>query len=679
MARMHKLTKGGQTIYPATITDAVVNPNSRKSLTAELSELGVQTNGIILFQNVALKGYYSTDKGVYTPSDSFICTPKIKKEIGKSFSFYKDDSIYTPYSVIVWGNNSFRRLTNISSIELGEGDIAFAINESSVNDNSNIYIRCDDIYNKINSSIASVNNAIEEIHEDIYETKKDEVLVSSSHTIENKIVDVNGNLVDTSNSTYFVKVYNVSRNGIRAKISNIFSNSQRSVISAWKDGVYMCTLLVGGPTVTTGQIFEFYLPEGCNQIYASAVSQLYDVAITSINKIQNLDVRIEKNSLDIQNIFSHIIFKEDIDITESYYEKILGWINYANGSFNSSTKQEICKYNVNEGYTYHVICYPSGTSVSGVTYYNDDSFISSDKNAIGTSNGEKRELDITIPEGVNQLYICGLIGKNLVYNVKHEYINAEKLQKDIEEIRQKLNLTKNGVSVLTGKTLVILGDSSCSVDNIENNTGEKTSWAYRAHELGNIYEFNVFIYAVSGSGWSKTPNSENVMYQWEQAKAQLQSINCEDPVIIITTGGNELNKLLLNYDEAIELCESDTTSLQNAGEYAVQTLKNILEDCPKASVYLVANFYAGSNIAKNRNRRIYRNFLNAMSDFFTCSLIDLSKNAQIRGYQENDVNSNGYHLFTSDGIHAYNIDGQKRICRIILGRLVADFTIEFLE
>lgn len=39
MVKMHKLTKGGQTIYPATITDAVVNPNTRKSLTTELSEL----------------------------------------------------------------------------------------------------------------------------------------------------------------------------------------------------------------------------------------------------------------------------------------------------------------------------------------------------------------------------------------------------------------------------------------------------------------------------------------------------------------------------------------------------------------------------------------------------------------------------------------------------------------
>lgn len=39
MAKMHKLTKGGQTIFPATIYDAVVNPKTRKNLTAELSEL----------------------------------------------------------------------------------------------------------------------------------------------------------------------------------------------------------------------------------------------------------------------------------------------------------------------------------------------------------------------------------------------------------------------------------------------------------------------------------------------------------------------------------------------------------------------------------------------------------------------------------------------------------------
>lgn len=39
MAKIYKLTKGGQTIYPATTTNAVVNPNTRKSLITELSEL----------------------------------------------------------------------------------------------------------------------------------------------------------------------------------------------------------------------------------------------------------------------------------------------------------------------------------------------------------------------------------------------------------------------------------------------------------------------------------------------------------------------------------------------------------------------------------------------------------------------------------------------------------------
>ena len=45
MVKMHKLTKGGQTIYPATIYDAVVNPKTRKSLTSELSEIDARISG----------------------------------------------------------------------------------------------------------------------------------------------------------------------------------------------------------------------------------------------------------------------------------------------------------------------------------------------------------------------------------------------------------------------------------------------------------------------------------------------------------------------------------------------------------------------------------------------------------------------------------------------------------
>lgn len=62
MAKMHKLTKGGQTIYPATIYDAVVNPISRKSLATEISEL--ENEGLYL--KTQIEG--SIDKELITDS-----------------------------------------------------------------------------------------------------------------------------------------------------------------------------------------------------------------------------------------------------------------------------------------------------------------------------------------------------------------------------------------------------------------------------------------------------------------------------------------------------------------------------------------------------------------------------------------------------------------------------------
>ena len=58
MAKMHKLTKGGQTIFPATIYDAVVNPISRKSLATEISEIDARISG---------KKEYSVGKNIINP------------------------------------------------------------------------------------------------------------------------------------------------------------------------------------------------------------------------------------------------------------------------------------------------------------------------------------------------------------------------------------------------------------------------------------------------------------------------------------------------------------------------------------------------------------------------------------------------------------------------------------
>jgi len=73
MAKMHKLTKGGQTIYPATIYDAVVNPKTRKSLTTELSGLN---------KGSAISTQFDTDF-----SKTRLGIPKENRSTGKILSY----------------------------------------------------------------------------------------------------------------------------------------------------------------------------------------------------------------------------------------------------------------------------------------------------------------------------------------------------------------------------------------------------------------------------------------------------------------------------------------------------------------------------------------------------------------------------------------------------------------
>ena len=73
MVKMHKLTKGGQTIYPATIYDAVVNPKTRKSLTSELSDLN---------KGSAISTQFNTDF-----SKTRLGIPKENRSTGKILSY----------------------------------------------------------------------------------------------------------------------------------------------------------------------------------------------------------------------------------------------------------------------------------------------------------------------------------------------------------------------------------------------------------------------------------------------------------------------------------------------------------------------------------------------------------------------------------------------------------------
>lgn len=73
MVKMHKLTKGGQTIYPATIYDAVVNPKTRKSLTTEISGLN---------KGSAISTQFDTDF-----SKTRLGIPKENRSTGKILSY----------------------------------------------------------------------------------------------------------------------------------------------------------------------------------------------------------------------------------------------------------------------------------------------------------------------------------------------------------------------------------------------------------------------------------------------------------------------------------------------------------------------------------------------------------------------------------------------------------------
>ena len=73
MAKMHKLTKGGQTIYPATIYDAVVNPKTRKSLATEMSGLN---------KGSAISTQFDTDF-----SKTRLGIPKENRSTGKILSY----------------------------------------------------------------------------------------------------------------------------------------------------------------------------------------------------------------------------------------------------------------------------------------------------------------------------------------------------------------------------------------------------------------------------------------------------------------------------------------------------------------------------------------------------------------------------------------------------------------
>ena len=127
MVKMHKLTKGGQTIYPATITDAVVNPKTRKSLTVEMSELNykiISSDNLLKKASVGknllnpsslLKGKKVNDNGIIESSSVLAVSAFVPIKEGESLTASSSDGFFQCHACLY--NDDFNPI--LSSLVTG--------------------------------------------------------------------------------------------------------------------------------------------------------------------------------------------------------------------------------------------------------------------------------------------------------------------------------------------------------------------------------------------------------------------------------------------------------------------------------------------------------------------------------------------------------------------------------
>lgn len=208
MVKMHKLTKGGQTIYPATITDAVVNPNTRKSLATEISELKMdiinkkkgeniidnfdQSTAYIVYGN---QGEIASSIEKITNNATFIAT-KLECKAGDRF-LITGKCVSVQARAYVFVDKSNRILLKASQTFVGEKSVIEAP-ESAITayftltkSESVEFVILDPSIEKLNDKITEVNESFTNLKEEVSK------IVVTESGIEEEIY----------NSTYLSKDY----------------------------------------------------------------------------------------------------------------------------------------------------------------------------------------------------------------------------------------------------------------------------------------------------------------------------------------------------------------------------------------------------------------------------------------------------------------------------------------
>ncbi|MBV3783667.1 hypothetical protein [Phocaeicola vulgatus] len=208
MVKMHKLTKGGQTIYPATIYDAVVNPKTRKSLTTEISEIRLdiisqkkggniidsfdQSTAYIVYGN---QGEISSNIDKITSNATLIAT-KLDCKAGDRF-LITGKCVSVQARAYVFVDKSNRILLKASQTFVGEKSVIEAP-ESAITayftltkSESVEFVILDPSIEKLNDKITEVNESFTNLKEEVSK------IVVTESGIEEEIY----------NSTYLSKDY----------------------------------------------------------------------------------------------------------------------------------------------------------------------------------------------------------------------------------------------------------------------------------------------------------------------------------------------------------------------------------------------------------------------------------------------------------------------------------------
>ena len=560
MVKMHKLTEGGQTIYPATTTDAVVNPNTRKSLTAELAEI-VNTTGKKLLQwvsfdaeklikpdgsisNMSNKNYCVATYQVTSNSQVRICL-NLKYKINGScvFVLKKDDTIV--YTQLAGESKVFQ-------YEIYTGECNTLLLQMNSQANTLAYVsETPPIIGLVNDQVIEdgsittpklANNSVtaEKLDESLYNSLvfKGENVVYDE-ILSNSIIKKSG-LLDTSSQYY--KNYRLFKYSVAQGTQYSFSTTLKSgvtpggfgIVSLFKGDTFVKHAVLSSSSLTYNG--DIAVDVDCDLAYILSDKDL----VPNLTKYSS--AIIEDGSITTPKLANNSVTAEKLD--ESITQEITNLIEfrkYQQGGYNvENTSGE---YDRKMAETLYSIIQAQPTA----DIYVVDNYYGGYNNWSSPGRTYAQEL-----KAMADWFSLGFISlkdagirervdkKDRVFTIDglHAYteIGAKRIYNRIMgQLLQRYNCDK---SELTQKTFLLLGDSTSII-------GKPTSWAKL---LTEEFPGNVTVRAVAGTGWidNNEGDGRNVLEQFN-----VDSVTQYD-IIIITSGFNEYHHFQLDYASTIK-------------------------------------------------------------------------------------------------------------------------------